>query len=98
MNRVEKIREYLMEELYCPYGEDSKLEVELVENYDGSEVEEIQILTQTWELDMGVKDSLWFNFSTLQGCGIDEYELEYVMSIKDSWEYLKELIKEEVYE
>jgi len=83
-----------MEELYCPYGEDSKLEVELVEDYDGK-VNEIQILTQTWELDMGVEDDSWFNFSTLQGCGIDEYELEYVMSIKDSWEYLEEIIKEE---
>jgi len=94
MTKEEKIREYLMEELYCPYGEDSKLEVELVEDYDGK-VNEIQILTQTWELDMGVEDDSWFNFSTLQGCGIDEYELEYVMSIKDSWEYLEEIIKEE---
>lgn len=95
MNKETKLREYLMEELYCPYGEDSNLEVKLIENYDGSEVDEIQILTQTWELDMGIEEDSWFNFSTLQGCGIDEYELDYVMRIKDSWGYLSEIVKEE---
>lgn len=94
MTKEEKIKEYLMKELYCPYGEDSNLDVALEENYDGSEVEEIQITTNTWEIDLGVRGD-WFSFSTMNGCGIDEYELEYVMSIKDSREHLNELIKEE---
>lgn len=100
MTKVEKIKEYLLKELHCPYGEDCNLEVDFVENYDG-EVEEIQITTQTWELDIYLMDGS-VSFSTnhyhddkVEHFAVDEYELEYVMDIKDSWEYLKEIIKEE---
>lgn len=88
-----KIREFLMNELYCPYGKDCQLKVELVENSNG-DVESIQIITQTWKVDLEI-DHTWFNFSTNDGCGIDEYELEYVMDIKDSWDELIELVKQE---
>ena len=79
MVNVNQIKLFLESELYCPY-EDCNLKVSV-----DMDRKDIHVETNTWEISMGLgetDDS--FCLSTKESYGIDQYELEYIMNIKDS--------------
>ena len=86
MSKLDQIKKYLETELDCPY-EGSDLEVTV--DMDNSE---IHIETESWVVNMGL--GVWRNDISLYTKGekcIDEYDLEFIMSINSSRDKISEI-------
>lgn len=83
---IRKIKEFIETELDCPY-EESEMDVNVDMDYS-----ELHIETDSWVVNMGL--GVWRNDLSLYTKGekcIDEYDLEYIMSINSSREKISEI-------
>ena len=86
MNKLNEIKNFLVTELNYPYEES---DIEVTMDMDNSE---IHIETDTWVVNMGL--GVWRNDISLYTKGekcIDEYDLEFIMSINSSRDKISEI-------
>ena len=89
MKPLNKIKKYLETELNSPY-EESEMEVSVDMDYS-----ELHIETDSWVVNLGLGE--WSNDISLYTKGekcIDEYDLEFIMTIKNSREIISEIWNE----